>query len=184
MLASRLSLAKRLLSACSSIYVHVGRNVSALVKTVCDDIFGRELFRNEVTWKRSHAHGDTGQGATHFGRVSESLLFYALGGNPIWNPQYIPYSDDVIARDYKYIDEATGKRYRLMPVDGPGGGKKGNPHYTFLGVTGYWRYSEATMQSLYDNGVSVRQDYLRASFRRRARRALVWAARAKDSASR
>lgn len=46
--------------------------------------------------------------------------------------------------------------YKLTPVDGPGGAKKGNPHYTFLGVTGYWRYSEATMQQKYDRGLIVR----------------------------
>ncbi len=39
-----------------------------------------------------------------------------------------------------------------MPVDGPGGAKKGNPHYTFLGVSGYWRYSEKRMKQLYDAG--------------------------------
>ena len=39
-----------------------------------------------------------------------------------------------------------------MPVDGPGGGSKGNPFYEFLGVKGYWRYSEARMKELYECG--------------------------------
>jgi adenine-specific DNA-methyltransferase len=39
-----------------------------------------------------------------------------------------------------------------MPVDGPGGAAKGNPHYEFLGVRGYWRYSQSTMQQLYEAG--------------------------------
>jgi DNA modification methylase len=39
-----------------------------------------------------------------------------------------------------------------MPVDGPGGAKKGNPFYEFLGVKGYWRYSLETMTRLYENG--------------------------------
>jgi adenine-specific DNA-methyltransferase len=42
-----------------------------------------------------------------------------------------------------------------MPVDGPGGGSKGNPHYKFLGVTGYWRYSESRMQELHEAGEIV-----------------------------
>jgi adenine-specific DNA-methyltransferase len=43
----------------------------------------------------------------------------------------------------------------LAPVDGPGGAKKGNPFYEFMGVEGYWRYSKETMQKLYDNGLLI-----------------------------
>lgn len=152
MLYERLVLMRDLLSERGTIYVHVGRFVSHLVKLVCDDVFGRGRFINEVTWKRSHAHGDTGQGAKHFGRVTESLLIYAKSEAFDWNPQYLPYPQEVLDRDYKYVDDETGERYRLMPVDGPGGAAKGNPHYEFLGVSGYWRYSKETMQRLYDEG--------------------------------
>ena len=67
----------------------------------------------------------TGQGARHFGRVTESIFLYSKG-SPIWNPAYTAYTPEILARDYKYIDEATGEKYRLMPVDGPGGAAKGN----------------------------------------------------------
>ena len=46
--------------------------------------------------------------------------------------------------------------YKLTPVDGPGGAKKGNPYYEFLGVEGYWRYSKETMQKRYNEGLIVR----------------------------
>jgi len=42
-----------------------------------------------------------------------------------------------------------------MPVDGPGGAAKGNPYYEFQGVKGYWRYSQTTMQSLWEMGEIV-----------------------------
>lgn len=74
-------------------------------------------------------------------------------GDPVWNSQFIPYSEEILARDYKHKD--TKGQYRLMPVDGPGGAAKGNPHYSFLGVTGYWRYSKEKMQELYDEGEIV-----------------------------
>lgn len=76
-------------------------------------------------------------------------------GNPIWNPAYTAYTPEILARDYKYADEVTGAKYRLMPVDGPGGAAKGNPFYEFLGVKGYWRYSQTRMQELYDAGEIV-----------------------------
>jgi hypothetical protein len=146
---------RELLSDRGTLFVHLDRNVSQPIKLICDDIFGATQFVNDITWKRSHAHGDTGQGATHFGRVTESILVYAKSETPIWEPQYVPYSDEIIQRDYKYLDNETGERYRLMPVDGPGGAAKGNPYYEFLGVKGYWRYSEETMRDLHTKGEVV-----------------------------
>lgn len=153
-LAPLLYLLKECLSPRGSIYIHLGKTVSNYVKVVADNIFGSDNFHNEITWKRSHAHGDTGQGATHFGRVTESIFLYSKG-NPIWNPAYTAYTPEILARDYKYTDATTGEIYRLMPVDGPGGAAKGNPFYEFLGVKGYWRYSQAKMQELYDLGEIV-----------------------------
>jgi len=155
MISERLLVMKELLSAKGSIYVHVGKTVSHCVKCVCDEVFGAPLFVNDITWKRSHAHGDTGQGATHFGPVTESVLLYTRTEHPTWNAQYTDYTEEILDRDYKYVDEKTGERYRLMPCDGPGGGSKGNPFYEFLGVKGYWRYSKERMQELYDAGEIV-----------------------------
>jgi len=152
MLYERLLLMRELLRDSGSIYVHLGKGVAHYIRQICDEVFGRDNCHNEITWQRSHAHGDTGQGAVHFGRVTESILFYSKTQSPTWIPQYTDYTDEIIARDYKYTDEVTGEKYRLMPVDGPGGSRKGNPHYTFLGVTGYWRYSKERMQELYDAG--------------------------------
>jgi adenine-specific DNA-methyltransferase len=143
-----------LLSPTGSIYVHVGRAVSQPVKLILDEMFSPENFINEITWKRSHAHSDAGQGAVHYGRVSESIFFYTKSEKATWNPQYTNYTDEILARDYKYT-ESDGRKYRLTPVDGPGGATKGNPFYEFLGVKGYWRYSEARMKELYEAGEIV-----------------------------
>ncbi len=155
MITPRLILMRELLADTGSIYVHLDGHVGHYVKIVMDDVFGKDKFVNEIAWKRSHAHGDSGQGAAHFGRVTEGLLFYGRSDQRVWNPPYEPYTDTILDRDYKYKDESTGERYRLMPVDGPGGAAKGNPYYEFQGVKGYWRYSEATMQSLWEQGEIV-----------------------------
>jgi adenine-specific DNA-methyltransferase len=52
------------------------------------------------------------------------------------------------------LEDNIGK-YKLVPVDGPGGASKGNPHYTFLGVTDYFRFSLETMESKYKEGKIV-----------------------------
>ncbi len=155
MITPRLILMRELLADTGSIYVHLDWHVGHYVKVVLDEVFGKDNFVNEIAWKRSHAHGDTGQGATHFGRVTEGIYFYGRSEKRTWNPQYDPYTDAILDRDYKYIDQATNERYRLMPVDGPGGAAKGNPYYEFQGVKGYWRYSQERMQSLWESGEIV-----------------------------
>ena len=152
MIVPRLVLMRELLADTGSIYVHLDWHVGHYVKVVLDEVFGKENFVNEIAWKRSHAHGDSGQGATHYGRVTEGIYFYTKSSDSIWNAPYEPYTAEILERDYRYTDPETGERYRLMPVDGPGGAAKGNPYYEFLGVKGYWRYSQETMQALYEKG--------------------------------
>lgn len=148
----RLILLRELLSDHGTLYLHCDWHQSSYLRCLLDELFGPDNCQNIITWKRSHAQGNAGQGSKHFGIVTDTIFIYSKNGDPIWNQQYLPYSEEIIDRDYKYIDEKTGERYRLTPVDGPGGASKGNPYYEFLGVEGYWRYSKETMQSLYDAG--------------------------------
>ena len=147
----RLCLLKELMSENSTIYVHCDWHRNSAIRLILDEIFGPEQCHNTISWKRSHAQGNSGQGAKHFGRVTDTILVYSKG-NPKWNSQYLAYDEETIARDYKHVEESSGEIYRLTPVDGPGGAAKGNPYYEFLGVSGYWRYSKKTMQELYDKG--------------------------------
>ncbi|MDK9715917.1 MAG: site-specific DNA-methyltransferase [Sulfuritalea sp.] len=155
MITPRLILMRELLADTGSIYVHLDWHVGHYVKIVMDEVFGKENFVNEIAWKRSHAHGDSGQGAAHYGRVTEGILFYGCSSSRTWNAPYEPYTKEILDRDYKYYDTQSGERYRLMPVDGPGGAAKGNPYYEFQGVRGYWRYSQETMEALFDRGEIV-----------------------------
>ena len=79
------------------------------------------------------------------------------------------------------LDDNDGKgAYRLVPVDGPGGAKKGNPHYEFLGVEGYWRFSKETMKQKYEAGLVVRkgnslyQKYFKTTAEQTRRTATTW----------
>ena len=155
MMAPRLQELRRVLKPTGSLYLHCDPTASHYLKVLLDMVFGVENFINELVWKRSFAHGDTGQGAKHFGRVTDSILFYSKTRAYNWNAQYSEYSPIALERDYKYVEEETNRRYRLTPVDGPGGAAKGNPHYEFLGVLGYWRYSKQKMQDLYEKGLIV-----------------------------
>lgn len=151
MMTPRLIELHRVLKVTGSLYLHCDPTASHYLKVVLDTIFGPENFRNEIIWKRSSAHSDSKQGARHFGRVTDTILFYSVGGEPVWNQLFGPYDPAYIARDYRRIDE-DGRRYRIDNIQGPGGPEKGNPYYEVMGVSRYWRYSKEKMEELIRQG--------------------------------
>ena len=64
----------------------------------------------------------------------------------------MPYSPEYVKRFYRHIEEGTGRHYQLDNLAAPGRGTRGHPQYEFLGVRRYWRYNEAKMQRLFDEG--------------------------------
>ena len=151
MMAVRLMEMRRLLKPTGSIYLHCDPTASHYLKLLMDAIFGAGNFRNEIVWKRADSKGDTGQGARHFGRVNDTILFYARSKDGIFNRQYGPLDADYVERFYRHTD-SDGRRYKLDNMLGPGGAAKGNPQYEVMGVTRYWRYSQERMQQLIDEG--------------------------------
>ena len=147
-MAVRLLEMRRLLKPTGSIYLHCDPTMGAYLKLVMDAVFGRGNSRTQIVWKRSSAHSDGRQGRRQHGRIQDIILFYTVGRAWTWNPQYVPYSDEYIARTYRYVESGTGRRFTLGDITGPGGAAKGCPEYEVMGVTRYWRYSEYEMQRL------------------------------------
>jgi len=151
MMAPRLVELRRVLKETGSIYLHCDPTASHYLKILMDAVFGPQFFRNEIVWKRSHAHSDAKQGAQHFGRITDTLLFYSKGITSTWNSLYTPYDEKYVERDYRRVDP-DGRRYRIDNLQGPGGAAKGNPSYEVMGVTRYWRYSKEKMEKLIAEG--------------------------------
>ncbi|MBI3746467.1 MAG: site-specific DNA-methyltransferase, partial [Chloroflexi bacterium] len=147
----RLLLIKELLATDSVAVIHLDETRVHYLKIILDEVFGSEQFVNEIIWKRQTAHSDVGQGARHLGRLHDSLLVYGRG-NFTWNEVFTPYATGYTDAFYKHVDAETGRRYTLSDLAAPGGSGKGNPHYEFLGVTRYWRFSQKRMQELYEQG--------------------------------
>lgn len=151
MMAVRLVELKRVLKQDGSMYLHCDPTACHYLKILLDAVFGGSGFVNHITWKRSHAHNDGAQGSKHFGRISDTLLFYARSPKRTWNVQYTPYSQEYIDRDYRRLDE-NGRRYRLSDLRGPGGAAKGNPYYEVMGVSRHWAYSKERMGKMIAEG--------------------------------
>lgn len=149
MIYERLVLMRDLLAEDGSIYVHCDWRVNSFIRLVLDEVFGKENFINEITWKRAHTvKGNIGQGSKYMGANTDSIYLYAKSNCYVFNNVFVPYSQEYLDNFYKHIEPKTGRRYRLISMIGPGGASKGNPFYEVMGVSRYWRYSQDKMDSL------------------------------------
>ncbi len=152
MMAVRLIELHRVLKPTGSLYLHCDPTASHYLKTLLDAVFRPNRYVNEIIWKRSDAHNDSKQGAKHFGRVHDTLLFYRKSDQLHFNSLYTELPETTVSKWYRNVEKETGRLYNKADVTGPGGAAKGNPHYEWNGVTRYWRYSRETMQRLHDEG--------------------------------
>jgi DNA modification methylase len=148
MMAPRLVELRRVLKETGSIYLHCDPTASHYLKILMDAVFEPQNFRTEIIWKRSSAHSDAKQGRKQHGRIHDVILFYSKGTDWEWNQVYTEYDESYVNDFYKYVEENTGRRYRLGDLTGPGGAAKGNPSYEVMGVTRYWRYTKEKMDKL------------------------------------
>ncbi|MDE2388945.1 MAG: site-specific DNA-methyltransferase, partial [Betaproteobacteria bacterium] len=153
MIYERLVLMRDLLAEDGSIYVHCDWRVNSFIRLVLDEVFGQNNEINEITWRRSDAHSDIGQGAKHFGKVCDTIFYYARTPEQhLLNMQFTPLPESTISKWYRHVEEGTGRRYNKADITGPGGAKKGNPVYEWKGITRAWRYSRERMEQLDQEG--------------------------------
>ena len=144
----------RVLKKTGSFYYHCDWHASHYVKVMLDQIFGENQFQNEIVWKRQSGHSDAKQGSKHFGRLHDTIFLYSNGGDATWNQLYEPYDEEYLKTFYSNVEPETGRRFQYGDLTAPGGAapSKGNPHYEFLGVKRYWRYSQERMEELHRQG--------------------------------
>jgi len=114
MIYERLVLMRDLLAEDGSIYVHCDWRVNTFIRQVMDEVFGRNFFKNEITWKRQPPRGARAV-ASQYARTSDNLMFYTRGENYAWNPQFRKYSEDYIKSKFTNTD-ADGRKYRVGDI--------------------------------------------------------------------
>ncbi|MCQ5080775.1 site-specific DNA-methyltransferase [Gemmiger formicilis] len=152
MIYSRLLLARNLLSQDGAIFISIDDNEVANITKIMDEIFGTDNRIALICHKsRASVSNDKIISPNH-----NIILFYAKSISVLEsNRKYIGLDPTLDGFD---LDDRDGRgSYRLVPVDGPGGAKKGNPFFEFLGVSGYWRFSLSTMQEKYNQGFIVKR---------------------------
>ena len=175
MMFPRIRLARDLLVDDGVLFISIDDNEVANLTKMCDEIFGADNRIALICHKsRASVSNDKIISPNH-----NTVLFYAKNRLQLESSRKMIGLDPIL--DGFDLDDNDGKgAYRLVPVDGPGGAKKGNPYYEFMGVEGYWRFSKDTMQQKFDEGLVVRkgnslyQKYYKSTAERTRRTATTW----------
>lgn len=147
-LRTRLILLRELLSAQGSIYVHLDRNMIFHIKLIMDEVFGARNLRAFITRRKSNPKNYTRK---TYGNISDYILFYTKSENYVWNRSYRPWTADRAEQEYPYVEEATGRRFKKVPIHAPGerNGDTGKPWKGMNPPKGkHWQYRRSALDDM------------------------------------
>ena len=150
MMANRLLELHRVLKSTGSLYLHCDPTASHYLKIVLDGVFGKEHYRNEISWLRSQPKSHN---TINFPNCRDVILRYAKTDKAKFFKVYGEHNEDYIEKFYRHV-EPDGRRYRLGDITNP---NKNRPNltYEFLGVKRVWRWTKDRMQKAYEDGIIV-----------------------------
>ncbi len=126
-MAPRLAESYRVLRHDGSLYIHCDPTASHYLKVLLDHIFGQDSFRNEIIWKRTHAHSSS----RRYGPVHDTLLFYSKSATYTWNPVFSQYQDSYLDKHFRQTDKHGS--YQLITCTAPGDRQGTRAHYRWKG---------------------------------------------------
>lgn len=151
---NRLLLAKKLLSEDGSIFVQCDDYEDAYLKVLMDEIFGRENFRNKITWKR---RGGSANPQNRLNNITDYILWYQkseqLDFHPIFTLEDEKTQNYIKERFTNISDD--GRKYMLAPVERNAKlGLRETLKYEYKGYTPEWGWmmSKENLQKLDNEG--------------------------------
>ncbi|MDL2124790.1 MAG: site-specific DNA-methyltransferase [Deltaproteobacteria bacterium] len=124
MIYERLVLMRDLLAEDGSIYVHCDWRVNSYIRLVLDEVFGKDNFLNQITWKRTPFAGSSKARAKKFPINQDTIfLFSKKEDDYIFYQQYLEYSKEYRER-FKYKDERGFYRKTLLKTYSEATGKR------------------------------------------------------------
>lgn len=147
-LRERLIFLRELLADDGSIYVHLDEHMAFHINVIMDEIFGRTNFRNWITRKKCNPKNYTRR---TYGNISDYILFYTKSNNYVWNRPLQAWTEEAARKEYQYVEEGTGRRYKKVPLHAPGvrNGETGKPWRGMLPPPGkHWQFTPQTLDEM------------------------------------
>ena len=147
-LRTRLILLRELLAEDGSIYLHLDEKMIFHIKVIMDELFGANNYKNCIVRKKCNPKNYTRK---KYGNISDYILFYTKSDQYVWNRPVEPWTEDRALKEYQYIEEETGRRYKKVPIHAPGvrNGETGKPWRGMLPPPGkHWQYTPQKLDML------------------------------------
>ena len=120
--------AKNLLSETGVFYLHLDWRMSAQARIMCDKVFGKDRFLNEIIW----GYESGGRSKRHFSRKHDVILLYAKSQKYLFDLTKVPLPRGEVRRNHmaRGMDE-TGRAYSYITSNG-----KEYRYYDWTGLSG------------------------------------------------
>jgi len=151
---NRLEAARELLKEDGVIFIQIDNNEQAYLKILCDEIFGRENFRNNIIWKKLTSAKSQ---SNYLANVTEFILFYSKSDNVKFYKQYLETDKEIEKRNYPYVEEKTGRRYGSFDFTqtGQGGPRKFNGKLLYPPQGKHWIWTQEKIDKGIKNGLII-----------------------------
>ena len=157
-MAVRLLEMRRLLKDSGSIYLHCDDTAGAYLKLLMDAMFGRNNYRNEITWQRTASLAKGSQYKSRmFGRTADRIFIYSVSANYHFEEVFGEITTAELDERFPKVDD-QGRRYNTAnPIfRSPSAGARPNLCYTYKGVTNPhpsgWRVSKSKLMEMDKRG--------------------------------
>lgn len=149
----RLILLRELLKESGAIFLHCDTKKSHVLRSLLDEIFGSENFKNEIVRIKCNPKNSN---IKAFGNIHDTILFYTKGNGEqtTWNAQ----REEIDSADLERIFEkvhVNGRRYTTVALHAPGErfGETGQPWKGVLPPAGrHWAYVHAQLDEFDKEG--------------------------------
>jgi adenine specific DNA methylase Mod len=118
-LRRRLILLSEILADDGSVYVHLDWKKGHYIKAILDEVFGEQNFLNDIIWQSTTAAKFQTEG---FPRTFSNIYAYRKSDNYVFHKQYADFDESYIRAFYKYVEDNTGRRYRISDFTQSGSG--------------------------------------------------------------
>lgn len=147
MIYERLKLMHGLLADDGSIYVHCDWRLSAYLRLIMDEVFGKDNFKNEIIWKKRNIPNAQSK---FFSQVYDSVLFYTKSDSYVFNKIMLPLTTE---QEGPYrLSDAKG-RFRLIMLEARGKqATAGRKSFEWRGRVAQWLYSKDRLDNFYNTG--------------------------------
>jgi len=150
----RLALMRDLLAEDGSIYIHCDWHVNAYLRLILDEIFGKELINNEIIWQRITSKSNAQR---KYGAIHDTIFVYSRSNErSIWNQPYRPLRDEYVNQMYRYVEEETGRRFRVNDLTASMSRASAGQVYAWRGIrpppSRCWVYAINKMETLDEAG--------------------------------